>query len=386
MDDNTVSGRSGAFQNRSDRRFRPFQNRSGERSAGRFRPFQNRSWNEKAARNGQNNRYGYLKTAAHISLLAFCFILTLTESPWRVQTVCYLIYAAVFLLTDPLDMLGRFLAPQSRRLLALMAVLAILALIHPDRPFLTVAGFIGSAAATATAYFNQSWLASYNWLMSKAVQEALLFDVENKATKAWQAHGRRETRTLLHELGFNATDDILDILHRPVYITGYLNGYKRTAKYKSRLETAQRAAEQGKEYRSQLEELRKEYTVLEKDMEEVRQLLKEETARSDHLQQLYQKEHKENEQLRAINDELVADLPDPEIKVDHVMQIRQQESDQLRDTILAALKKGMSYAEAGKLAGVSKTTAYRIKKEADQEACQTDHNNIITIRKVAGGE
>lgn len=390
-DKNTVfdrfRGRSSPFQNRSkpfQKRSKAFQDRSAERSNSRSSSFQNRSWNEKAQRTAQNNRHVPTKIGVNLVFMAFCFVGTLAELPWKFQAGSYLGWVAVFLVTDPLDMLGRFLAPQSQKLLALMAMLAIMVLIQPVQPFVGIVGIIASGSVTAIWLCNQTWLASYNWLMSAAVQEALLIDVDNKATQAWQTHGRRETRTLLHELGYQATDDILDILHRPVYIAGYLNGYKKTAKYNKRLENALKAAEQGQEYKRQCALLQKEVQSMESDLKEAEQMLQEEIATSAHWQELYQSMIKENEQLRTINAELVADLPDPEAMAEHTIQIRQQEDDAVKDTVLAALAKGMSYADAGKLAGVSKTTAYRIKKEADQEADQ--QNNIITIGKVAGGE
>lgn len=195
---------------------------------------------------------------------------------------------------------------------------------------------------------------------------------------AWQAHGRRETRTLLYELGYEATDDLLDILHRPVYLAGYLNGYEKTVKYKSRLEAAEAAAEQGKEYRKQLQELQKVEHGKTAEILEVKQLLQEEKANSIYWRKLYQQEAKENQQLREINNELVQSLPEPEEIVKHTEQIEQQENQSVEEKVMAALETGMSYAEAGKLAGVSKSTAYRIKQQAEQD------NNIITIGKAAG--
>lgn len=390
MDKNTVfdrfRGRSSPFQNRSkpfQKRSKAFQDRSAERSNSRSSPFQNRSWNEKAQRTAQNNRHVPTKIGVNLVCMACCFTETLAEMPWKFQVESYLGWVAVFLITDPLDMLGRFLAPQSQKLLALIAGLAIMVLIQPVQPFIGIVGIIASGSVTAIWLCNQTWLASYNWLMSAAVQEALLIDVDNKATQVWQAHGRRETRTLLHELGFQATDDVLDILHRPVYIAGYLNGYKKTAKYNKRLEDALRAADQGQEYKRQCALLKKEAQGIEEDLKSMELLLQEETARSNHWEELYKQADKENQQLKLINEELVAELPDPEAMAEHTIQIRQQEDDAVKDTVLAALAKGMSYADAGKLAGVSKTTAYRIKKEADQE--QHD-SNIITLGKVVGKE
>ena len=386
-------GRSIPFRDRSKafhERSRPFQNRSAERSNSRSSPFRERSWNEKAQRTARNNRHVPMKIGVNLVCMACCFTETLAEMPWKFQVGSYLGWMAVFLITDPLDMLGRFLAPQSRRLLALISGLGIMVLIQPVQPFVGIVGIIASGSVTAIWFCNQTWLASYNWLMSAAVQEALLIDVDNKATQAWQAHGRRETRTLLYELGFRATDDILDILHRPVYIAGYLNGYKKTVKFNKRLKDAMNAAEQGQEYKRQCALLRKEVQGIEEDLKSMELLLQEETARSNHWEALYKQADKENQQLKLINEELVADLPDPESMAEHTIQIRQQENDTVKDTVLAALAKGMSYADAGKLAGVSKTTAYRIKKESDQESQQTDqeqHNsNIITIGKVAEAE
>ena len=350
----------------------PFQQRS--------RSFQKREWNEKAQRNAENNRHVPVKATVNLLLLAGCFIETLLELEPIYQVISYLLLFSVFMATDPLDALTRYLAPQTRYIIALCGTMIIVVIVRPYRPLFMIVCFIVTLGLTSIKIFNQSWLASYNWLMSSAVQRALLYDLDNNATKAWQAHGRRETRTLLHEMGYQATDDILDILHRPVYLCGYMNGYKKEVKYKQKLqkteETAERYKNKLKEMNEQFKTIKNEYQIMESDYYQIKMQLKEETNNSDYWHRLYNVEHKLAEQLQAANEELINTLQSPEDQVDHGSRFTEIKSKSMEEKVLSAINAGASYAEAGRIAGCSKSKAWRIHNDAkDSEG----ENKIIMI-------
>lgn len=164
MNQRAYSQRSRPFQKRS----KAFQSHSKSRSRTFRSPFQNRSWNEKAARNAENERHVLLKKVANGILLASSFTATITEQPWTVQACYYLSTLAMFLATDPLDAMTRFLAPQSRNIMAVMAAMAILVIICPEKPIITIVGLLTTAGVTAIKVMNAVWLASYNWQIGRA--------------------------------------------------------------------------------------------------------------------------------------------------------------------------------------------------------------------------
>lgn len=359
--------------------FHPVSESFQQRSRSFQKPFQKREWNEKAQRNAENNRYVPVKAAVNLILLAGCFTETLMELDQLYQVISYILLFSVFMATDPLDALTRYLAPQTRYIAALCGIMIIVVIIRPYRPLVMIVCFIVTLGLTAIKIFNQSWLASYNWLMSAAVQNALLYDLDNKATKAWHAHGRRETRTLLHEMGYQATDDILDILHRPVYLCGYMNGYKKEVKYKQKLQRIENVAENYKdqlqEVNAQLQNLKKESQAINKDYMQLQARLQEETQQSTHWYQMYQAEHKLAVQLQSANEELVSVLESSADQVIQGSKLVEIKAQSMEDKVLSALAAGASYADAGRIAGCSKSKAYRIHKDSKESG----ENKIITI-------
>lgn len=366
---------SDPFHKRSRSVSLPFQQRS--------RPvpksYLARDWNEKAQRNAKNNRYVPAKIIVNLILLIGCFAETLLELEPLYQIVSYVLLFAVFMASDPLDALTRVLAPQTRYIIGLSACMVIVVIIKPYPQLIVIVCVMITAGLVAIKIFNHSWLASYNWLMSAEVQTALLIDTDNKATKAWQAHGRRETRTLLHELGYPATDDVLDILHRPIYIAGYLNGYEKTAKNKQKIEklenTAQKYKNTADNLAEQLKEIRKENQSLLAEQKELQAKYDSANEESTHWYKLYQQDHKLAEQLEAANEELLNAIDSPADYVDQEKNLEEIQSQTMEEKVLSALAAGASYAEAGRLAGCSKSKAYRIHKDSQDSS----ENKIIQL-------
>ena len=97
---------------------------------------------------------------------------------------------------------------------------------------------------------------------------------------------------------------------------------------------------------------------------------------------MFQQEEKISRKLQEANEALLAGLPDPVEAMEKKEKIQQLKELSIEEKVLAALEAGMSLSDAGKAAGVSKTTAYRIKHEAEQRKQQED--NVITIGKAVG--
>lgn len=355
-----------SFQRRSTSVFRPFQQRS--------RPvpksYLEHDWNEKAQRNAKNNRYVLAKIIVNLILLIGCFAETLLELEPLYQIVSYLLLFAVFMGSDPLDALTLVLSPQSRYIVGLSAIMVIVVILKPYPPLIAIVCVMITAGLVAIKIFNRSWLASYNWLMSSSVQTALLIDTDNRATKAWQGHGRRETRTLLFELGYPATDDVLDIVHRPIYICGFLNGYEKTAKHNQKIEKLENTAKKYKDtadnLNEQLKAIRKENQSLLAEQKELQARCTESEQQSTHWYKLYQQEHKLAEQLEAANMELLNAIDSP---ADHVKQesnLEDIKEKSMEELVLEAIAAGASFAKAGELAGCSKSKAYRIYQDSNK--------------------
>lgn len=335
-----------------------------------------RLWTAKAARNAQNKRTVPLwKQVIALSALTVALVSTLTEQEPKVQVIAYLVFGAVFCLLDPIGCLTRRLAPQSCCLLAICQVLVIVGIIQPMRGYLIVMVVLIAGALTAIRFLNYEWLAAYNWLMSKAVQTALLVDVENKATKAWQAHGRRETRTLLHELGYRADDSVLDVLHRPVYLCGYLNGFQKTTKIKSRIEALENKADKyiqvSKDLKAENQKLKNEINALKEVEDELRAQLSESEHMYNNVQKMYAASQAENRRLRIANEELLQGVPEPSEMPEEL-----SEEEQIR----RLLAQNMSIR---KIADVLQIPKNRVEKVKQQEngAVQKEEtkNNIVTI-------
>lgn len=318
-----------------------------------------RPWTAKAARNAKNHRPvpGW-KQVIPLFLIVEALGSTLIEADWRTQAIMYLAFGAAFCFCDPLAALTRLLAPQSCRLLSFCQILAIIALIRPTRGYLAVAGILASCSLTAIRFCNTEWLAAYNWLMSAEVETALLWDTENRATKAWEAHGRREMRTLLHELGFESSDDTLNIFARPMYLCGYLQGHQKMSKVKRRIEKleikCQVLSDNIKKMQDSKADLQKQLADVKQDAAETEADLKETRYAYESIQKMYAASQAENRRLRAANEELVQAMPEP-------IPDELSEDEQIRQL----LQDGLSIRKIAEVLQIPKNRVERVKKNQD---------------------
>lgn len=323
-----------------------------------------RPWTWKSARNAVNNRNGMdiLKHSCFLVSLSAALATTLLEQEPKTQIVAYLVFATTFCLLDPINALGRILAPQSRYLISICQILVIVGIFRPERGYIAVAGLLISGSVLAIRYLNASWLAAYNWMMSAAVQSALQIDADNRATRAWQSHGRRETKTLLYELGYDTDDDIIDILHRPVYIAGYLNGFEKTVKQKQRLGAAEENLEKYmqdcRELKEERNQLLKEAASIRKENDKLQASIIENENLYNNLQELYAASQAENRRLRTANEELLEDLPVTE----ETIKVSLSENEQIR----RLLEQGKSIRQVADLLQIPKNRVEKVKKTANR--------------------
>lgn len=351
---------------------------------------QKRSVNEKAARNAENRRYGGLILSGFVLGLATCFGETLLHADPLMQICSYLAVLSYFFALDPIRALYRAIAPQSRIILALVTVMAIVGLISQYQEYIIIASLLSIAGLFAIWKCNASWLASDNWMMSAYVQRAIRAASVDTARidEVWQTYGRRECSTLLYEMGYEVTE--LDRIHRAVWLTGWMRGYEKTAKYQQRMEAAKQLKEDYKYLKENYSALQKKNTEAERTIKELEARVSEADYQYTQIQKLYKQTKKENEQLLAANQELLEEImiaavdpappagtgqPDPDQnpeaavppgKIIHLKKKMETTKEKSREEkVLEALQAGMSLSEAGKFAGCSKSTAYNIKKAHD---------------------
>lgn len=265
--------------------------------------------------------------------------------------------------------------------MAFDCVVAVTAILRPAGNCVMVCGLILSGSLTLVYLLNTSWLGSYNWLMTESVQTALRTDLDNRAVRNWQANGRRQIHTLLLNLGFDNGDFALDNVYRPVYVCGYLNGYEKTVKQKSRLEAAVVQADESKrelkECRKKLGDAMKMVKEYESEAAQALQNFQEATDASRYWEQMYIAETKGSAHLEQANEELVASLPDPAAVVLESIRMEDVREKTMDEIVLECLANGMSYAQAGKAAGCSKSKAYRIGQQYGELQSQPD--KVVTL-------
>lgn len=332
------------------------------------RPFQQRSWNVKSAIRSENNRHSIIKImGTMISVTAACLI-TLPEVRAEYRIITWIVSLALMILSDGVHLFDRFLAFQSRAILSgVILLIALYELLKASRgievrSLLTLAGLTGIGGLILILVLNRKWLAAEQWLMTEAGQTALLTDVDNSATRAWQAAGRRESRSLLYSLGMETTDNALDIIHRPIWLAGYLSAHEKIAKYKQRLEKLEAQASETERLKAELEEQRKECSRYYSELRDIKTELEFANREYTELQKENRKLALRNEQLLINNDELIQELENVSPIAARDTKKHEQQSDLER--ILDLIAQGESQAGAARIMEISKAKVSRMLKEA----------------------
>lgn len=263
------------------------------------------SWNIKSAKNAEYERHSWGKRVIFIFLFTGCICLTMHEEPIKYQLYAYMGTLAAFIFLDPFEALDRFLAPQTRCIIAMLVLMIIVNIAKPSRSMIIVTLVCALLGGFVSRCLNKKWLAAHNWLMSAEAQKALRIDPEHTASGAWRAHGRRETRTILYSLGFDVYDDILDAMHKPVYCCGYLHGLKKETELNRQIDRLTIENEKSRAEQNRLQErvrmVNEESRLLKMDKERA----KEDAAK---WKLLYEEKDKLAKLLEQANKELCIDL------------------------------------------------------------------------------
>lgn len=347
-----------------------FQEAFQDRSIDVSKRFIKRSWNVRASRKLKNNRLEAVKFIC--SVLAFLSGLggTMTDRPAQIQLTIWLISLAALILFDGLHFFDRFFSIQSRAIISASAVCYAAYVYTELETVFQAAGIITGTGLLLIIVLNKKWLSAENWLMTEAGQRALLIDCDNEATRQWQAAGRRETRSMLYSLGLESSDNSLDIIHRPIWLAGYLSAEQKLGRYRERMMKLEARAKEAGSLSGELEESRAEATRYYQELKQIKSDLAHTEKRADALAKDNEVLANENAELRRANEELCEAL-----KFDQTEDTGADPEGQERGTgvypvktdlerLLDYIEQGYSQTQAGKLIGVSKATASRMVKEA----------------------
>lgn len=241
------------------------------------------------------------KTAAYtnvrvvVSMVALIGCIAISTQTDNIENIlgAWVTLIMVLAAADPMDVVGRVLAPQSRALFCTVVSIYLLGAYWNDR--LLMIGSILSVLILPTIWMkNKEWLMIHNWDMSPEVEKALRLDSDNRASNSWVYGGKKQSYTVLHELGFSYGIKDLDGWAKPLYILGYWNGCRYGAKvegleaetklWKARVEELERTIEEMGQTDSETDTRNRE---LERIVEEQNTFLKSLEARYRQLEHEY---------------------------------------------------------------------------------------------------
>lgn len=186
-----------------------------------------RSWMWKARRNNGNLRpYMLIRTVISGGVVAMALNSTYTGADMDCCISLYLSALAICLVLDPLGFVERVLALPSRIVLAIDLFLFISTMYVYEENYNHVVWCVCAITGITIAIGNKFWLKSENWLYSDNVEHALTVDPDNEASSYWHGNGRREVRTLLHQIGHDVSEYDLDGMMLPVFALGYWAEYE----------------------------------------------------------------------------------------------------------------------------------------------------------------
>ena len=340
-----------------------FQTEYGDRSIDVAKAFQKRSWNVLAQRNADYERHGVLKLLMTVSafLAGTAGTLALKEPKWIVCT--WVLAVGVFLWADGLHFFDRFLSSRSRIMLAVDAAGIVGCIVHPKANLISLTAIMVVISGLLIKELNAAWLASEMWLLSDVGQSALRTDAENQATGSWQAHGRRETRSIMVQLGIEATDDVLDVVLKPIWLAGFLFADRLTEGIRTKEEKVQKMKDDLSDAREQILKLKEDLRQATAENRQIASAANDAKENADgsliqiRLLQLQVKNlTAERDDLLRTNDELMNHVRSQQDQAIIPMESPQDKVSMIRQYMAA----GLSQNKAGALAGLSKAATSRL--------------------------
>lgn len=348
-----------------------------------------RSWNIKANATADTFNIGFYGVVLTVTALLCGVIATYTLESLRLQIAVWIIASAIVVPFDVLHFFDRFLSMQSRVAVSLSLLSIGIFIMTEIESAMQIAIITVITSVFLIAVLNNKWLAAEQWLLTDAGQKALQLDLENKATKAWQGYGRRETRSMLCSLGIESTDDALDIVHRPIWLSGYLQSEYKVSHYEAQAEKVNELKEIIKKQKEEIDILNKDYdesfakvrdlkyevqdlqTQYSSLSREYKNLSKEYNLLNGHYNELLA----ENDMLSAMlesskeeepieNSSSIIEVPVCEDTNDDVVVTLETHEPTELEQLLDLIEQGYSQSKAGEMLGMSKSKASKMIKNA----------------------
>lgn len=139
---------------------------------------------------------------------------------WNVQAALILAMVGMAILTDVMKVCGRMWSQQTRIFIFLLSICAIVPLFTHDLNYLIVDFTLALLFYIVAKKRNAHTLFEENWLLSPHVQHGLVNRPDTVPVWIWNTQGFREARTLLHEIGVEVDDVVLEGFARPLVILG----------------------------------------------------------------------------------------------------------------------------------------------------------------------
>lgn len=352
-----------------------------------------RAWNVKANTNVKlawKNIWFYV---ANIIAITLGFLSTLFLKSTILQISIWFMVLSVIVIFDVLHFFDRFLAFQSRVALGISLIFIGISIMTMLKSIIVLTIMVIVTTSLLIYVLNSKWLAAEQWLLTDVGQKALQLDLDNKATRAWQGFGRRETRSMLCSLGIESTDDALDIVHRPIWLAGYSQSEIRHLQYEKQTQQIellrntiaqlkQKIKTNDEEYNKSFEQIRN----LKYELQDIKNLYEELNKEHNKLLLRYDEAIMANDELMEIfnkeSDSIKKDSAVVEVTEktdDVVVALETHESTDL-EKLLNLIEEGYSQSKAASIIGISASKASRIIKSAKEKGEIPEGHPVFNIK------
>lgn len=308
--------------------------------------FNSPRWWEFEAATPINQRWKGLRVAGFVLFAGGAVVVMYMSRPPTEQAEALLACVLYVLILDPFIAVGSILARASRVILASVVVFAGVAVVIPSPGLIGACIVWGLVAIAAVKRFNHRYLMQDTFASARAIPDAIRTAPESKAGNAWRHSGAKLANALAAELGATCRD-YAEVKARE--LTFYI-GYQMAD---TKMDELTRKCERLRLENTLLKDAEKEKNELLQAIDQMEAEHKKRLERANtECQQLVRRvrmlEEANAELSKAVPDEVKMD--DLDAKLDHAYNVLH-----------------MSDGEAAEFAGVSKTQAWRYRKDHNIE-------------------
>lgn len=281
-----------------------------------------------------------------------------------VKATIYMMAAGFLIGFDPLNALGLYLATVTRYLILMSDIMVIVALWLDNDEYRMLTVVVCGITILYMIFLNRKVMRSENWTYSEAIQHALVADPENQSGEAWSRWGKVQCRSLFGQLGYPIDDEIIDGYAKPIFYLTFL-------KTKGNVWRLEQTIAQN---RQDMENLKSQYAEAKATIEHLSEVVDELKRKEDMLkfyEDSYKKMNKlakENELLRAVNEELLGEMDEP----GEVIEVVQSPDDRYlfmteQERVFELFKRGYKNVDITKLTGVKRSTVSDWRKKFEEK-------------------